>query len=120
MTPWRFRLSKREDGRWGLLMEGRASRLGSQEEVDFFLFIGPDYATADVHSLRGASFGLVQYFSDLLGQPAEGPRPVNIGELMDSEDEIPVNAFWRIREDEREQILEGLLKALAGQETRNG
>lgn len=120
MTPWRFRLLKKEDGRRGLLMEGRASRRGSEEEVDFFLFIGPDYVTADVHSLRGESFGLLQYFSDLLGQPTEGPRPVNIGELMDSEDEIPVNAFWGIRVDQREEILEGLLKALAGQETRNG
>ena len=114
MTRWRFRLVKKEDGRRGLLMEGWASREGSQEEVDFFLFIGPDHGTADVHSLRGESFGLIDYFSDFLGPPAAGPQPVNIGELMDSEDEIPVNAFWHIREDQREEIIAGLLKALGG------
>lgn len=101
-------------------MEGRASREGSPEEVEFFLFIGPDYGTADVHSLRGESFGLIDYFSAFLGPPAVGPHPVNIGELMDSEDEIPVNAFWNIREDQREEIIEGLLKALEGQEKRDG
>jgi hypothetical protein len=33
---------------------------------------------------------------------------------MDSEDEIPVNAFWHIREDHRAEIVAGLLKALEG------
>lgn len=120
MPRWSFRLLKKEDGRRGLLMEGRAWREGSHEEVDFFLFVGPDYGTADVHSLRGESFGLIDYFSEFLGQPATGAHPVNIGELMDSEDEIPVNAFWRIREDEREEILEELLKVLEGQERGDG
>ncbi len=101
-------------------MEGRASREGSQEEVEFFLFLGPHYGTADVHSLRRESFELIDYFSDFLGPPAAGPHPVNIGELMDSEDEIPVNAFWNLREDQREEIMEGLLKALEGQEMLDG
>ncbi len=120
MHPWRFRLVRKEDGHRGLLLEGRASREGSQEEVEFFLLIGPDYGTADVHSLRGESFGLIDYFSAFLGQPATGPQPVNIGELMDSEDEIPVNAFWSIRADQRAGILAGLLRAVEGQETRDG
>ena len=101
-------------------MEGWASPKGSQEKVDFFLFIGSDYGTADVHSLRGESFRLIDYFSDFLGQPARGAHPVNIGELMDSEDEIPVNAFWKIREDQREEIIEGLLKAMEAQEKWDG
>jgi hypothetical protein len=120
VTRWRFRLSRKEDGRGGLLMEGRASREGSQEEVDFFLLIGPDHGTADVHSLRGDSFRLIDYFSDFLGPPAAGPQPVNIGELMDSEDEIPVNAFWHIRADQRAGILAGLLRAVEGQGTHDG
>lgn len=101
-------------------MEGRASREGSREEVEFFLFIGPHYGTLDVHSLRGESFALIDYFSDFLGRPAAGPQPVNIGELMDSEDEIPVNAFWNIREDQREEIVEGLLKALGNHGPSHG
>jgi hypothetical protein len=39
---------------------------------------------------------------------------------MDSEDEIPVNAFWSIRADQRAGILAGLLRAVEGQETRDG
>jgi hypothetical protein len=101
-------------------MEGRAACEGSPEEVEFFLLIGPDYGTADVHSLRQESFALIDYFAHVLGPPTKGPLPINIGELMDSEDEIPVNAFWTIGEDQREEIIEGLLKALEGQEMRNG
>ncbi len=120
MTRWAFRLLKKERGHRGLWVEGRASREGSPEEVEFFLFIGPHYGTADVHSLRGESFELIDYFSDFLGLPVAGPHPVNIGELMDSEDEIPVNAFWNIREDQREEIVEGLLKAFEGRERMDG
>lgn len=80
--------------------------------MEFFLFLGPDYGTADVHSLRGEAFGLIEYLSTFLGEPTTGPHPVNIGELMDSEDEIPVNAFWQIREDQRDEIIEGLLQVL--------
>ncbi len=117
---WRFRLMKKEVGDRGLLMEGRASHEESREEVEFFLLIGSDYGTADVHSLRRESFALIDYFAGFLGPAASGPHPINIGELMDSEDEIPVNAFWRIREDHRDEIIAGLLKALEGQEIRNG
>ena len=120
MVGWRFRLLKKERGHRGLLLEGRATREGSQEEVEFFLFIGRDYGTADVHSLRAESFGLIDYFSGFLGEPAREAHPVNIGELMDSEDEIPVNAFWRIREDQRDELLDTLLKALEARETRDG
>ncbi len=117
---WRFRLAKKERGARGLLIEGQASREGSHEEVEFFLFIGPDHGTVDVHSLRGVSFALIDYFADFLGQPASGPQPINIGELMDSEDEIPVNAFWHVRADHRDEIIEGLVKAVEGQELRDG
>lgn len=116
---WRFQLLKKETGR-GFLLEGRARRDGSHEEVEFFLLIGPDYGTVDVHSLRGDSFALIEYFANFLGQPADGPQPVNIGELMDSEDEIPVNCFWHIRADERETIIAELLKAIVRQEMRDG
>lgn len=120
MANWRFRLLKKERGHRGLLIEGRASPEGSQEEVEFFLCIGPDYGTADVHSLRAESFALIDYFADFLGQPLREPHPVNIGELMDSEDEIPVNGFWNIRGDQREEIIQELLKALESQEMRDG
>jgi hypothetical protein len=113
---WRFRLAKKEEGARGLLFEGRARCDGEHEEVEFFLLIGPDYGTADVHSLRKESFALIDYFAGFLGPPVSGPDPVNIGELMDSEDEIPVNAFWHIREDHRAAIVAGLLTALESQE----
>ncbi|MEE9522995.1 MAG: hypothetical protein V3W05_09340 [candidate division NC10 bacterium] len=117
---WRFRLLKKETGRAGFLLEGRASLEGSQEELEFFLLIGPDHGTVDVHSLRRESFALIDYFSHFLGQLAVGPQIVNIGELMDSEDEIPVNGFWHIRADQREAIIEELLKAVERQEMRDG
>lgn len=117
---WRFRLLKKETGRRGLLLEGRARREGSPEEVEFFLLIGPDHGTVDVHSLRSESFALIDYFADFLGQPAAGPQPVNIGELMDSEDEIPVNGFWHIRADQRDAIVAELLQAVERQEMRDG
>lgn len=117
---WRFRLLKKETGRRGLILEGRAGREGSAEEVEFFLLIGPDHGTVDVHSLRTESFALVDYFSHFLGQPAVGPHIVNIGELMDSEDEIPVNGFWHIQADQRDAIIDELLKAIEHQEMRDG
>ncbi|MEA3508963.1 MAG: hypothetical protein U9R33_00630 [candidate division NC10 bacterium] len=120
MASWRFRFLKKEKGHRGLLMEGRASREGSPEEVEFFLLIGPDYGTADVHSLRAESFALIDYFADFLGQPLREPHPVNIGELMDSEDEIPVNGFWHIRADQRDAIVAELLQAVERQEMRDG
>ncbi len=120
MVGWRFRLLKKERGRRGLFLEGRATCEGSLEEVEFFLFIGPDYGTADVHSLRRESFDLIDYLSHFLGQPARGAHPVNIGELMDSEDEIPVNAFWTIPGDQRDEIVNALLEALDGRETSDG
>jgi hypothetical protein len=101
-------------------LEGLASPGETREEVEFFLFIGPDYGTADVHSLRTESFSLIDYFSSILGEPASGAHPVNIGELMDSEDEIPVNAFWKIRESDRGEIIGRLLKAVGGQEMKDG
>jgi hypothetical protein len=113
---WRFRLSKKETVRRGTLLEGRAWRDGEHEEVEFFLLIGSDYGTADVHSLRKESFALIDYFAGFLGPPVSGPNPINIGELMDSEDEIPVNAFWHIRQDHRAAIVSGLLTALESQE----
>jgi hypothetical protein len=111
---------KKEGGRRGLLLEGWATHRRSREEVEFFLFIGRDYGTADVHSLRGESFGLIDFFSTILGQPAREAQPVNIGELMDSEDEIPVNAYWTIREDRRDELIDALLTALEARETRDG
>jgi hypothetical protein len=120
VAGWRFRLSKKEQGHRGLLLEGWASPEGTREEVEFFLFIGPDYGTADVHSLRTESFSLIDYFSGILGEPASGAHPVNIGELMDSEDEIPVNAFWKIRETERGHIIERLLTAVGEEEIGDG
>jgi hypothetical protein len=79
-----------------------------------------DYGTADVHSLRAESFALIDYFADFLGQPLREPHPVNIGELMDSEDEIPVNGFWHIRADQRDAIVAELLQAVERQEMRDG
>lgn len=117
---WRFRLLKKETGRSGFLLEGRARREGSPEELEFFLLIGPDHGTVDVHSRRAESFALIDYFADFLGQLAAEPQPVNIGELMDSEDEIPVNGVWHIRADQRDAIIEELLKAIERQEMRDG
>lgn len=102
------------------MLEGRARCEGSPEEVEFFLLIGPDHGTVDVHSLRAESFALIDYFSHFLGQLAVGPHIVNIGELMDSEDEIPVNGFWHLRADQRDAIIEELLKAIEHQEMWDG
>jgi hypothetical protein len=92
--------------------EGSASCDGQTANV--FLLVGSNHVSADVQSLRGLADRLFGLLSGILGVPATGPIVVNIGELMDSLDEIPMNATWSFAPPERESIeraLEALLWA---------
>jgi len=59
----------------------------------------------DVHSLRGLTDKLLKLFTMILGEPDTGPAVVNIGELMDSLDEVLVNATWSFPPARRGDLL---------------
>jgi hypothetical protein len=76
--------------------------------------VGSDHISLDVQSLRGLTDRLFDLLATVLGKPDSGPTVVNIGELMDSLDEIPMNATWSFPPARREELLtalEGLLRA---------
>lgn len=87
-------------------LEGSAS-FGDQT-AEFFLVVGSDHVSIDVQSLRGLSDKLIDLLASSLGKPETGPEVVNIGELMDSLDEIPVNAAWTFPPARREEVLKAL------------
>lgn len=106
---WTFRT--RTWGRPGCtLLEGSASFDG--QTAEFFLVVGPQHVSLDVQSLRSITDRLLDLLATILGKPATGPAVVNIGELMDSLDEVPINATWSFPPARREHLLrdlEGLL-----------
>jgi hypothetical protein len=87
--------------------------LGSQT-ADFFLLVGSNHVSVDVQSLRRLADRLCDLLSTILGKPDTGPWVVNIGELMDSLDEIPVNATWSFPPARRQQLLDALERLLGG------
>jgi hypothetical protein len=112
---WAFRT--RTWGRPGYtVLEGVASVDGQTEE--FFLVVRPQHASLDVQSLRGFTDKLLDLFSTILGKPETGPVVVNIGELMDSLNEAPVNATWSFAADRRDQLLIELERLLCGGSSR--
>lgn len=106
---WTFRT--RTWGRPGYTaLEGSTSD-GSQT-AEFFLVVGSTHVSLDVQSLRSLTDRFLDLLSSVLGQPASGPAVVNIGELMDSLDEIPVNATWSFPPARREELLSALERLL--------
>jgi len=106
---WTFRA--RTWGRPGYaILEGLASR--GDQHAEFFLVVGEAHVSLDIQSLRRMSDELLDLLAPILGPPQEGPTVVNIGELMDSLDEAPVNATWSISPIRREEILNALEQLL--------
>ncbi len=93
-------------------LEGSASLDG--QTADFFLVVGARHVSVDIQSLRGIADKLLDLVSTMLGKPETGPTVVNIGELMDSLDETPVNATWSLPPSRRELILRELERLLCG------
>jgi hypothetical protein len=106
---WAFRT--RTWGRPGYTaLEGSAS-YGNQT-AEFFLVVGSAHVSLDVQSLRTLADRFLDLLSPILGTPDTGPSVVNIGELMDSLDEIPVNATWSFPPARREELLSALERLL--------
>ena len=106
---WAFRA--RTWGRPGYTaLEGSASFDG--QSADFFLVVGSAHVSLDVQSLRSLTDRFLDLLSRVLGKPATGPAVVNIGELMDNLDEIPVNATWSFSPERREELLSALERLL--------
>ncbi len=88
---------------WYTVLEGSASSDG--QTAEFFLVVGSQHISLDVQSLRGLTDRLLDLFATILGRPTTGPAVVNIGELMDSLDEIPINATWAFPPARRGDLL---------------
>jgi hypothetical protein len=107
---WVFRT--RTWGRPGYTaLEGSASVNG--QTADFFLVVGSQHVSLDVQSLRGLADRFLDFLATILGAPATGPTVVNIGELMDSLDEVPVNATWSFPPARRGDLLRDLERLLS-------
>lgn len=107
---WQFDASRWERPGY-VALEGKAYR--GTEPTDFFLMVGREHISLDVRSLRPQSFLLIECFSAVLGKPDTDPAPVNIGELMDSVDEIPVTVTWSFPPASRGELLHRLEALLA-------
>jgi len=95
---------------WGrpgyTILEGSATR--GNQQAEFFLVVGEAHVSLDIHSLRRFSDEFLELLAPYLGRPDAGPAVVNVGELMDSLDEAPVNATWSIPQTRREDLLRAL------------
>lgn len=106
---WAFRT--RTWGRPGYTaLEGSASFDG--QGADFFLVVGTHHISLDVQSLRSLTDSFLDLLAPILGEPVTGPAVVNIGELMDSLDEAPVNATWSFPPGRRQELLSALARLL--------
>ena len=95
---------------WGrpgyTVLEGAMSR--GDQHAEFFLVVGEAHVSLDIQSLRRVSDEFLDLLAPVLGPPQAGPVVVNVGELMDSLDEAPVNATWSIPPTRREDLLGAL------------
>ena len=108
-SPWTFQT--RIWGRLGnTILEGVASR--GDQRAEFFLVVGQAHVSLDIQSLRRFGDEFLELLAPFLGRPDAGPTVVNVGELMDSLDEAPVNASWAISPARREELLGALERLL--------
>ena len=108
-SPWTFQT--RTWGRLGnTILEGVASQ--GDQHAEFFLVVGEAHVSLDIQSLRRFSDELLELLAPFLGRPDAGPTVVNVGELMDSLDEAPVNATWSFPPVRREEVLHALERLL--------
>ncbi len=114
---WTFRTRTWERPGY-VALEGSASFEG--ETAEFFLVVGPQHISLDVQSLRPLTDRLLDLLAPILGRPDAGPVVVNIGELMDSLDEAPMNATWTFPPARREGLLRELKELLRGESVGAG
>ena len=108
-SPWTFQT--RIWGRLGnTILEGVASR--GDQHAEFFLVVAQAHVSLDIQSLRRFSDEFLELLAPFLGRPDAGPTVINVGELMDSLDEAPVNASWAISPARREELLGALERLL--------
>ena len=108
-SPWTFQT--RIWGRLGnTILEGVASR--GDQHAEFFLVVAQAHVSLDIQSLRRFSDEFLELLAPFLGRPDAGPTVLNVGELMDSLDEAPVNASWAISPARREELLGALERLL--------
>jgi len=110
MSPqWEFRTRTwRRPGY--LVLEGVATR--GDQHAEYFLVVGEAHVSLDIQSLRRMSDEFLELLERVLGPPDTGPTVVNVGELMDSLDEAPVNATWSFPPVRREELLRALERLL--------
>jgi hypothetical protein len=82
------------------------------QQADFFLVVGEAHVSLDIQSLRRFSDEFLDLLAPILGPPQAGPAVVNVGELMDSLDEAPVNATWSFSPVRQEEVLQALQRLL--------
>jgi len=82
------------------------------QHAEFFLVVGQTHVSLDIQSLRRFSDEFLELLAPFLGRPDAGPTVVNVGELMDSLDEAPVNATWSFPPVRREEVLHALERLL--------
>lgn len=115
----RWTFQTRTWGRPGYtVLEGSASR--GDQHAEFFLVVGEAHVSLDIQSLRRVSDEFLELLASLLGPPQAGPAVVNVGELMDSLDEAPVNASWSIPPTRRADLLRALEALLDAKHTSPG
>jgi hypothetical protein len=115
----RWTFQTRTWGRPGYtILEGSASQ--GNQHAEFFLVVGEAHASLDIQSLRRFSDEFLELLAPLLGPPQAGPAVVNVGELMDSLDEAPVNASWSIPPTRRADLLRALATLLDARHTGPG
>jgi hypothetical protein len=115
----RWTFQTRTWGRPGYtILEGSASQ--GNQHAEFFLVVGEAHVSLDIQSLRRFSDEFLELLAPLLGPPQAGPAVVNVGELMDSLDEAPVNASWSIPPTRRADLLRALETFLDARHTSPG
>jgi hypothetical protein len=74
--------------------------------------VGQAHVSLDIQSLRSLSDQFLTLLEPVLGPPQTGPAVVNVGELMDSLDEAPVNATWSLPPVRGAEVLDSLERLL--------
>jgi len=60
----------------------------------------------EIYSSRPAAFQLVEHLRKAFGNPTAGPDLLNIGELSDSDGEVPTYTVWTFPPDEITRVRE--------------
>ena len=96
--------------RRGFAYEGTASNDQAGEELSFSLRFHEAQLALEIYSSRPAAFQFVEHLRKALGNPTAGPELLNIGELSDSDGEVPTYTVWTFLPDEIPKVRETLAR----------